>query len=269
MLQTNDSSQLMRFILLLLLSLELHAAPQLIAHRGASEAAPENTMAAFRLAWKEGADGIEGDFLLTKDKQVVCFHDKDTKRITGKKLQISQSTWATLKELDVGSWKGVQFKGERMPLLGDVLAELPENKFFFVEIKSGPEIVPFLKPIVAGADSKRVIFISFDARVVKLCREEMPDFQAHFLSTLEHIHKPGEVGKQLAQLMQINGTGLQFKHTAKVNHDFLATLRERNLLTACWTVNDPKTAARVAGLGIDFITTDRPAALRQETKWPD
>ena len=62
------------------------AEPLIIAHRGSSASAPENTIAAFELAWEQQADGVEGDFLLTKDGHIVCFHDKDTKRITGKKL---------------------------------------------------------------------------------------------------------------------------------------------------------------------------------------
>ena len=61
--------------------------PLLIAHRGASHEAPENTLAAFRLAWEQGADGIEGDFYLSKDGRIVCIHDKDTKRTAGKNLE--------------------------------------------------------------------------------------------------------------------------------------------------------------------------------------
>ena len=65
----------------------LHAAePFLVAHRGASHDAPENTLPAFELAWKQGADAIEGDFHLTKDGKIVCLHDYDTKRVSGTKL---------------------------------------------------------------------------------------------------------------------------------------------------------------------------------------
>jgi glycerophosphoryl diester phosphodiesterase len=259
----------MRLFLFLCLLTSLHAAPKLIAHRGASEAAPENTLAAFRQAWEEGADGIEADFLLSKDGKIVCFHDRDTKRITGKKLIIAETPWTTLSQLDVGAWKGAEFAGERIPLLDEVIAALPEKKFFFVEIKCGPEIVPALRPALIGADPDYVMLICFNAAVIKACREQLPEFQAHLLSSLDNIHKKDGQQTQLAQLGEIDATGLQFKHSAKVTKAFIKTIQARNRLTACWTVNDPATAARVAALGVDFITTDRPAALRRDTKWPD
>ena len=93
----------------------------IIAHRGASFDAPENTLAAFRLAWDEGADGVEGDFMLTADGQIVCFHDVDTQRVAGTARSSSESTFAELASLDVGSWKGARWRGERIPSLADVL----------------------------------------------------------------------------------------------------------------------------------------------------
>ncbi|MDP6721144.1 MAG: glycerophosphodiester phosphodiesterase family protein, partial [Pirellulaceae bacterium] len=93
----------------------------IVAHRGASYDAPENTLAAFRLAWRQGADGIEGDFYLTKDGQIVCIHDADTKRTAGVSRQVAKSTLAELRELDVGRWKDEEFAGERMPTLQQVL----------------------------------------------------------------------------------------------------------------------------------------------------
>lgn len=66
--------------------------PQIVAHRGASADAPENPLAAFRLAWKQGADVIEGDFYLTKDHRIVCIHDGDTQRVAGKHLVVAEST---------------------------------------------------------------------------------------------------------------------------------------------------------------------------------
>ena len=78
----------------------------IVAHRGASFDAPENTLAAFRLAWQQGADAIEGDFYLSKDNQIVCIHDADTKRTAVVSRQVAESTLAELRELDVGrsSW---------------------------------------------------------------------------------------------------------------------------------------------------------------------
>ena len=82
------------------------------AHRGASDDAPENTLAAFRLAWQQGADAIEGDFRLSGDGVVVCIHDADTARTCGVKLPVADTPLARLRQLDYGRWKGEGFAGE-------------------------------------------------------------------------------------------------------------------------------------------------------------
>src|SRR5271170_7325637 len=102
---------------LLVLDSSMVLAQQVIAHRGASYDAPENTLAAFRLAWQQGADGIEGDFYLTDDGEIVCLHDSDTGRTGDRKLSVGQSTLAQLRTVDVGVSKGEKFRGERIPTL--------------------------------------------------------------------------------------------------------------------------------------------------------
>ncbi len=90
-------------------------ATELIAHRGASHEAPENTVAAFRRAFDEGADGIEGDFRLTADGELVCLHDATTRRTAGVDLAVATATLATLRTLDVGAWRGEEWAGNGSP----------------------------------------------------------------------------------------------------------------------------------------------------------
>mgnify|MGYP000530610723 CR=1 FL=1 len=123
--------------------LGMHVSAQtVVGHRGASYDAPENTLCAFELAWKQDADGIEGDFYVTKDKQVVCIHDPDTKRTGGKKLKVAESTLAQLRSLEYGAWKGPEFAGEPIPTFGQVLKAVPQGKLFVIELKTGPEMPP-------------------------------------------------------------------------------------------------------------------------------
>ena len=98
------------------------ADPLIVAHRGSSQQAPENTLPAFRLAWQQGADAIEGDFLLTKDGKVVCIHDVSTKRLADKNLVVSKSNLKELRALDVGAWKNEIFKGTKIPTISEVFA---------------------------------------------------------------------------------------------------------------------------------------------------
>ena len=122
---------------ILLLVSQLVTGQEIVAHRGASFDAPENTLAAFRLAWEQGADAVEGDFYLTADQQIVCLHDKDTKRTAPNQTSrvVSKSTLAELQQLDVGSWKAEKYKGEKIPTLQEVLKVIPANKKILIEIE--------------------------------------------------------------------------------------------------------------------------------------
>ena len=117
----------------------------LIAHRGESVDAPENTLAAFRLAWERGAVGIEGDFRLNADGEIVCMHDGNARRTTGVDLEISTATSAEVAALDAGLLKGEQWKGEGVPTLRQVLGTIPRHGRILLEIKDRPHLVPVLK----------------------------------------------------------------------------------------------------------------------------
>lgn len=111
--------------------------PQIIAHRGASAFAPENTIAAFNLAADQKADWFELDCLLTADGEVVVCHDGDTSRTGDRALVIGETSLAKLKEVDIGSWKGKEFSGERIPTLGEALTVgLQREIGVYIEIKS-------------------------------------------------------------------------------------------------------------------------------------
>ena len=240
--------------------------PLLVAHRGASHVAPENTLAAFKLAWEEGADGIEGDFYLSKDGEVVCIHDADTKRVAGTRLVVKESSWAELSKLDVGSWKDPKYAGERIPRLADVLDLLPPGKRFFLEIKDGPAIVGPIAKILAEkkADPARVTMISFNADVISACRKELPAYQAHLISDLKEFADPAKRRGYEEQLAACQSQGLQFKAASPVEGPWLAGLREKGLRLTSWTVDDPELAKKMISFGVHNITTNRPGPLRKE-----
>ena len=92
----------------------------IVAHRGASDDAPENTLEAFRLAWSQNADAIEGDFRLTKDEQIVCIHDEDTSRTCDEKLIVAESTYAELSKLDASTYYKGDLAPQSIPLLSEI-----------------------------------------------------------------------------------------------------------------------------------------------------
>lgn len=259
--------------LLPLFLLHMAHAQLIIAHRGASYDAPENTLAAFRLAFEQGADGIEGDFHLTADGHIVCIHDKDTKRTAKEQRNrsVRRSTLAQLQELDVGRWKGKQFAGERIATLDQILEVLPPKMVFFIEIKCGPEIVPALVKSIthSGTPLEQLRVISFNAQVVAAVKECLPELRAYWLVEFEQGPLPGQRRPSkktiLARLKAANADGLDCSaDIGALSKAFIQDLRERKLELHVWTVDKPDLARRVKKLGVDSITTNRPGYLREK-----
>ena len=242
--------------------------PKIIAHRGASASAPENTMAAFKLAWEQGADGIEADFFLTADGEVVCIHDENTKKTGSGSLDVKKSTLAQLRTLEYGAWKHPIFKGEFIPTLAQVIDGLPEGKWFFLEIKDSPAIVKPIAKILAEKRSNkdRLVLISFNKEVVRACRQTMPEYRACLLSSLDKFTKEGWKEKYLRDLDSCGSQGLAYKENQAVTKKWLAKARGEDGILAAWTVNNREPALRAASRGVDFLITDRPGGLRAELK---
>src|SRR5690606_5583846 len=145
----NAAHPLRRFVAMpvamLLLSSVPAGATEIVAHRGASHDAPENTVRAVRLGWEQKADACEIDIRLSSDGKIVLLHDTDTKRTAGAEHVASKTPLADLVKLDAGSWKGEEFKGELLPSLDDLLKVVPAGERLYIEIKTGAEIMPELE----------------------------------------------------------------------------------------------------------------------------
>ncbi len=239
---------------------------EIIAHRGASYLAPENTLAAVKLAWEKQAD-VEVDVYLTKDQQIVCIHDKTTKRTGGEDLTVCETECIRLRELDVGSFKGPQFAGERIPLLTEVLATIPPKQRLFVEIKCGQEILPQLQQVIAESGKRgRIVIIGFDLDTVTAAKKLM-GLPTYWLKGTDKVkdtdqwipHDP-----QLAQTATNRGLDGLDVHYAGVTEEFVRGVRASGQKLYVWTVDDPAEAARLVSLGVDGITTNRPDWLRDQ-----
>ena len=142
-----------------------------VAHRGASKDAPENTLPAFEKAWLQGADAIEGDFHLTADNEIVCVHDANIRHYTQKDIEVRDLTLAELKKLDFGRWHDKQFAGTRIPTFKEVVATIPKGKRIFIEIKSDAQLVPHLIHQIRNSslELQQIVIISFHKDVIKAC----------------------------------------------------------------------------------------------------
>ncbi|MCM2359679.1 MAG: glycerophosphodiester phosphodiesterase [Geobacteraceae bacterium] len=247
---------------------------ELIGHRGASREAPENTLAAFRLAWEQGADGIEGDFRLTRDGEIVCLHDPTTRRTAGADLAVAGATLAELRELDAGGWKGAKWRGEPIPTLAGVIATVPPGKRLFIELKSGPEIVAPLKAILAASplDPAQLALLSFSTEVVAEARQLLPHVKTLWITDYQRDRRSGEWSPAseviLSTLERIDATGLASQAHRSVDAAFVRALRAAGKEIHVWTVDSLRTARRFSALGVDSIITNRPGWLRERLQTP-
>lgn len=257
---------------LTLASLAAPASAQLVvAHRGASYDAPENTLAAFKLAWELGSDGIEGDFYLTADNEIVCIHDKTTRRTTGVELTVEASTLDQLRRLDAGSWKGDSWKGERIPTFREVLETVPPGRLFVIELKSKSAIVPVLAEQLRTGDTtdRKLLIISFDVETVRTCKRLIPNVPVHWLTGFERetpdsVYRPtaDEVART-AVACDADGVGFQAM-TEVVDRNFVEVLKQAGCEQYhVWTVNRAADAKYFQALGVFGITTNRPELIRQ------
>ena len=244
--------------------------PLIVAHRGASKDAPENTLPAFELAWEQGSDAIEGDFFISGDGHIVCIHDKNTKKLAGKNLVVADSTLAELQQLDVGAWHSDRFKGTKIPTIAEVFATVPSGKKIYIEVKCGPEIIPtLLKEIeVSGLENDQIVVIAFDAEVIRGVKQQAPQFKACWLSGFEKPligpiqPTPEEVLKVLNDI-QADGFSSSNKH---IQGDYIQTILNAGYEYHVWTVDDPKEAEQFKDWGTLSITTNVPGVIREHLR---
>jgi len=254
-------------IILLMTAINSQAVePLIVAHRGASKDAPENTLPAFELAWRQGADAIEGDFHLTKDGHIVCVHDRDTKTTSGKSCAVKDKTLEEILTLDVGSHHSEKYKGTRIPIIADVLATIPANKKIYIEVKCGKEIVPNLLEEIkkSGLKNEQIVVIAFDKEVIREIKTQAPQFKACWLSDFKET-STGELTPTpemaLTILRDIQADG--FSSTRKlIMASYIRTILNQGFEYHVWTVDDPDIAERFKNWGALSITTNRPGFIK-------
>lgn len=250
------------------MTISTHTDPLLIAHRGASREAPENTPAAFDLAWQQGADGIEADFRLTRDGRVVCLHDASTGRTAGVDLTVAEASLEELQRLDIGAWKGAPWQGQRIATLEEVLNGLPAGKKLFIELKCGPEIIEPLRRILAaaGIPTGQLRLLAFDAQLVALLKQQLPEMRTclnldYRWSLRSRSWRPTREEIR-ALLQQCGADGLSSRAHAVLDASLVAALQRSGKEVHVWTVDSVRTAGRYTALGVDSIMTNRPGWLR-------
>jgi glycerophosphoryl diester phosphodiesterase len=255
---------------LLLLSLPAQAV-EIIAHRGASFDAPENTLASMKLGFKQGAEGGECDVYFTKDGQLMIMHDRDTWRTTGVSNLMTQTTSARLRQLEAGQWGQWQGKGyaEKIPFLAEELAAVPAGKKIVLHLGSGPEMLPELQRQLeaSGKAAQEIVVIAFNYELVKQVKALMPRYGVMWLPPVSAKGKPLPTAETLidkAKAARLDGLDVSFDYP--IDRQFVQKIHQAGLQLYTWTVDDPEVARREAAAGVDGITTNRPQWLREQLR---
>lgn len=237
---------------------------RVIAHRGFSGVAPENTLAAFRKAIEIGADMFELDVLLSKDGRVVVIHDDTLDRTTSGVGRVAELTLAELQALDAGSWFSEEFAGERIPTLEETLALAKGHVLVNIEIKTeavtdralGGIVDKTLDLVRRAAMMDQIVISSFDPRALAQARELSPDVKTASLynARLQEQLSPREVMDAVGSM----GFNLSRK---QVDADVVAACHRLERPVAVYTVNETGEMERLLDLGVDAIFTDFPDRL--------
>ncbi|MGN8244389.1 glycerophosphodiester phosphodiesterase [Cellulomonas soli] len=231
-----------------------------IAHRGNSAVAPQNTLAAFEAAWRAGADMIELDVQLTADGAVVVIHDDDLDATTDGTGRVGDHTLEQVRELDAGSWFSPAFVGTRVPTFDEVVQLLltRPGTDLLCELKGEWTVEQARKvtgPIVEAGLEERVIVQSFWPGTVAALREAAPQLRRGLLL----LEAPEDVVDRCQELgvMTCNPHGMLL-----VQHpDLLGRLHEAGLQVMVWTLDETAHWAAAVAVGVDAIITNRPDRL--------
>ncbi len=248
--------------------------PEIIAHRGASYDAPENSLSSVNLAWQRRTDAVEIDIYLTRDGHIVAYHDRTTQRIGGRDKPVAEQSLAELHQLDIGSWKDARYAGEKIPTLRQVLATVPSRKRLFIEVKAGPEIVPTLVEQIRNwpQHQESAVVIAFSLEVAQAVKKALPKVPVYWLVGFEQDKETGKWRPELEDILKQAAAshfeGIDVNDTALLDADFVKTVHDAGLELYVWTVNDAARARELAAFGVDGITTDRPGWLREQLQRP-
>lgn len=251
--------------------------PIIIAHRGASALAPENTFAAFEKAIEDGAEGIEFDVRLSKDGIPVVFHDSGLKRLAQKDGQVIKYSYDELKNFDIGSWfnkknphlADSRFSREKIPSFAALLEFLKHYKgLIYVELKcKKDEIEPLVEAVCKVIKQTKIlpqiVLKSFKLKAIALAKVFLPEIYTASLfapKILNVIHKKRHLLKKAEDCLA-NEISLHFSLATK---KLVARARNQGLPTTIWTADNPRWVKRACNLDINAIITNNPARLLAE-----
>ena len=240
-----------------------------ISHRGESMDAPENTIPAFKLSYERNTSGMECDIHLTRDNVLVTIHDSNTKRVGDRKMDVENSTFAQLQEVDVCNGMA-QFKNTTIPEFSQTLQYLGADRYYYVEIKEDDPAV--IDAMIAELDKaqiapEQVVMISFSENIVKIFKERHPSRKALLLvssSINTHGHWTPNADELIAKLRELNADGVDIGANLHcINQEYVNKVKAAGFDFAVWTIDNENIAKTFIDYGVDAITSNCAGYLQE------
>lgn len=226
---------------------------QLIAHRGASSICPENTRSAFLKALEIEADWIEADIRLSKDGRWVIIHDPDLKKHIGTRQKVEALTLAELKQYDLGSWFGFEFKGETILTLEEACHLILPRASLILDVKTEGQpsaLAASLKQVLERENQRKVLLSSFSLSFLKECHRVMPDILLGYLFDHPNMLKTWLAYKEPLYSLH--------PHQSLFTSEMVERAHSKGLKVFVWTVNRAQDMEEVMKRGADGFFTDFP-----------
>lgn len=231
--------------------------PVVVAHRGFSHVAPENTLIAYQRAIDAGAALAECDVHLSADGELVLMHDTSLERTTGLKRDVGDLSLSELRELEASRWFCGDLDDEPIPTLREALDLVRGHLRFIIELKGKHTAKPVVDLLLEkGIRAEEVIIFSFQREEVSEAVRLNPELYAAYLIH-EAPEEPEKRAEELDFAMNSDCSGVGLKHT-RIDADFLAMARARGLDVFVYTMNEEAEIRAMITLGVDGVITDRP-----------
>lgn len=233
--------------------------PLIVAHRGASGEAPENTISSFSLALQQGADAVEFDIHQTADGKLIVMHDESLERTTNGQGMILETKLSELKGLDAGAWYSPKFKGEKIPLLEEAIGFVASRGFALVEVKHGSDIYPDIENNIAALMSsapqwkRKTVFISFDPFILTRLREIDTDLNTGLLTA-----DPPDEYIDVAQESNIQ---CFLPRWERLKEDSVHILHEHGYSVHPWVMDRKEDVEKVLTMKPDSVSSNYPGML--------
>lgn len=239
--------------------------PVRIAHRGASGEglAPENTLAAFERAIETGVDAVELDVRATRDGHLVVLHDAELDRTTDATGPVRELTLEQVRQADAGSWRGEEYRGQRVPTLAEVLELCRRRVLVLVEIKADGIAERTLQVIDDLGAREQVVVQSFTPEIVRRVKVLQPGIPAALLvGRLPTAPSRLRARRLVTQVLEVGANALAIWH-ATLTPALIEEVRKRAVSLWTWTVDEEIVMRDMVLLGVQGIITNHPGRLNQ------